>query len=170
MYTSTKLFREFPNAYRNPNSITDCYLLHGYCRDFYFIFGSKTLDKQGFVFDFGDLDHVKHWLEEKFDHTVLLQADDPFLSDFLKLQELGVMRVITLPLVTCEGIAEYVGTYVQEWLVGHTHGRAYVIKCECRENGKNSGEWYNPHLQSMPDPSFEDFEQRRREMVAANVR
>jgi len=143
MYTSTKLFREFPNAYRNPNSKSDCYLLHGYCRDFYFVFGADNLDKQGFVFDYGALDIIKHWLEEKFDHTVLLQADDPYLYKFKELEKLGLMKVTVLPLVSCEGIAEYVGVFVNEWLETETDNRVRVVSCECRENGKNSAVWTN---------------------------
>lgn len=143
MYTSTKLFREFPNAYRNPASTSDCFLLHGYCRDFFFTFGAKDLDKQGFVVDFGGLKKVKQWLEEKFDHTVLLQGDDPELGVFYELQDRGVLRLTTLPLVSCEGIAEFVGLFVDDYIQDKTGRRAHVVSCECRENGKNSAVWTN---------------------------
>lgn len=168
MYTSTKLFREYPNAYRNPQSKTDCYLLHGYCRDFHLIFGSKELDRQGFVFDFGDLDEIKYWLESKFDHTVLLQADDPHLFKFKLLQEDGLMRVVTLPLVTCEGIAQYVGLFIDKWVKQRTRDRVSVLSCECRENGKNSAVW----LPTTDDYrlTFDDLEDMRRDMEATNVR
>ena len=56
IYQSTKYFKEIgPCAYRNWKSDTDCYLLHGYCRSFKFVFGCKHLDKQGFVVDFGEI-------------------------------------------------------------------------------------------------------------------
>ena len=143
MYKSTKLFREFPSAYRNPNSKNDCYLLHGYCRDFYVEFTATELDKAGFVFDFGGLREFKQWLEEKFDHTVILQADDPYLEHFRGLEALGVMKVVTLPLVSCEGFAQYVGTYLHEYVQRVTRGRVSVSLCECFENAKNSGQWHN---------------------------
>ena len=86
MYTSTKFFKEVgPCAYRNWQSDTDCYLLHGYCRSFRFVFGCKNLDKQGFVVDFGGLKNFKRWVEDKFDHTVILQADDPMVHVFRTL-------------------------------------------------------------------------------------
>ena len=88
IYQSTKYFKEIgPCAYRNHKSDTDCYLLHGYCRSFRFVFGCNNLDRQGFVVDFGGLKDVKRQLQEWFDHTVILQSDDPLISTFRQLDE-----------------------------------------------------------------------------------
>ena len=140
-YTSTKFFKEIgPCAYRNWKSDSDCYLLHGYCRSFKFVFGCKNLDKQGFVVDFGGvMKEVKRQLEYWFDHTVILQADDPLVGIFRKLEELGHVHLRTFPLISCEGLAEYIGEYVDALLKTMTYERAWVISAEVIEAEKNSG-------------------------------
>lgn len=149
IYTSTKFFKEIgPCAYRNWKSDSDCYLLHGYDRSFRFIFGCKNLDKQGFVVDFGGLKEIKRQLEDWFDHTVILQADDPMVHIFRILETKGHCRLRTFPLISCEGLAEYVGEYVDHYLQTTTNGRAWVITCEMIEAEKNSA-LYSP--QENPD-------------------
>lgn len=154
-YTSTKFFKEIgPCAYRNWKSDSDCYLLHGYDRSFKFVFGCKNLDKQGFVVDFGSLKEVKRTLEYWFDHTVILQADDPMVGTFRQLETLGHMHLRTFPLISCEGLAEYVGEYVDELIVKYTHGRSWIISCEVIEAEKNSAIYNprnNPDRMSMQD-------------------
>jgi len=139
MYTSTKFFKEVgPCAYRNWQSDTDCYLLHGYCRSFRFVFGCKNLDKQGFVVDFGGLKDFKRWVEDKFDHTVILQADDPMVHVFRTLESQGHLKLATFPLISCEGLAEYVGEYMDAMLKERYDGRCWVVSCEMIEAEKNS--------------------------------
>lgn len=139
MYTSTKYFKEIgPCAYRNWKSDTECYKLHGYDRSFKFVFGCKNLDKQGFVVDFGGLKEIKRQLEYWFDHTVILQADDPIVGIMRELEKLGHLVVRTFPLISCEGLAEFVGEYVDAMLQETTKGRAWVISCEMIEAEKNS--------------------------------
>lgn len=139
-YTSTKFFKEIgPCAYRNHRSDSDCYLLHGYDRSFRFVFGSKNLDKQGFVVDFGGImREIKRQLEYWFDHTVILQADDPMVGAFRKLEKLGHVALRTFPLISCEGLAEYVGEYADSIIRKSTQNRSWVISCEVIEAEKNS--------------------------------
>jgi len=139
MYTSTKYFHEIgPCAYRNWMSQTDCYLLHGYCRSFNFVFGAKHLDRQNFVVDFGGLKDIKRQLEDWFDHTIILQADDPLVETFRILDQKMHCRLRTFPIISCEGLAQYVGEYVNHMLEERTQGRAYVISCEMIEAEKNT--------------------------------
>ncbi len=155
MYTSTKFFKEIgPCAYLNWKSDSDCYLLHGYDRSFKFVFGCKNLDKQGFVVDFGGLKEIKRQLEYWFDHTVILQADDPMTGIFRQLESLGHLHLRTFPLISCEGLAEYVGEYVDSMLNGYTQGRSWVISCEVIEAEKNSAIYTprdNPERMSFAD-------------------
>ncbi|MEZ4433662.1 MAG: 6-carboxytetrahydropterin synthase [bacterium] len=44
--------------------------------------GATNAPRNGFVVDFGGLKVVKSWLTEHFDHTLLLDADDPLLQSF----------------------------------------------------------------------------------------
>ncbi len=141
-YTSTKFFKEIgPCAYRNWQSDTDCYLLHGYDRSFRFVFGCDQLDKQGFVVDFGGLKNVKRQLEDWFDHTVILQADDPLVHVFRQIEKAGHLKLQTFPLISCEGLAEFVGEYVDEVIRGKNNSRCWVISCEMIEAEKNSAIW-----------------------------
>ena len=129
IYQSTKYFKEIgPCAYRNHKSDTDCYLLHGYCRSFRFVFGCNNLDRQGFVVDFGGLKDVKRQLQEWFDHTVILQSDDPLISTFRQLDEQGQCKLQTFPLISSEGLAEWVGEYVDSILKEKYKGRCWVLE------------------------------------------
>lgn len=143
MYQSTKLFRHLASAYRNHNSDSDCYMLHGYCRDIYVTFGATSLDKQGFVVDFGGLKEFKRWLEDKFDHTTVLQADDPLVSHFRVMESDGFLKLTVLPIVSCEGWAMYISKYLDHYVQQQTNGRAYVLRLEVRENDKNSAIYVN---------------------------
>jgi len=138
-FKSTKEFKEIgPCAYRNWRSNTDCYLLHGYDRSIKFVFGCDNLDKQGFVVDFGGLKDIKRQLEEWFDHTVILQSDDPLVSTFQNLSLEGHCKLHTFPLISCEGLAQYVGEYVDAFLQERYDGRCWVEESHHSECAKNS--------------------------------
>jgi len=165
MYTSTKFFKEVgPCAYRNWQSETDCYLLHGYCRSFKFVFGCKHLDKQGFVVDFGGLKDFKRWIDDKFDHTVILQADDPMVCVFRQLESKGHLKLQTFPLISSEGLAEYVGEFMDQLLQEKYDGRCWVISSEHIEAVKNSAIY---HPQENPDRlTFSEIDEMTKEIEA----
>lgn len=169
MYTSTKYFKEIgPCAYRNWRSDTDCYLLHGYDRSFKFVFGATHLDKQGFVVDFGGLKEVKRQLEDWFDHTTILQADDPLINVFREIERKGHLKLKTFPLISCEGLAEYVGEYVDHMIRKYTDNRAFVITCEMIEAEKNSA-IYTP-AENKERISWEDWQELNKQMEADSVK
>lgn len=139
MYTSTKFFKEIgPCAYRNWKSQTDCYMLHGYCRSLKFVFGADVLDRQNFVVDFGGLKEVKRQFEDWFDHSVILQADDPLVNSFRILESKGHCKLRTFPIISCEGLAQYVAEYMDHFIRNATNNRAWVVSCEMMEAEKNS--------------------------------
>jgi 6-pyruvoyltetrahydropterin/6-carboxytetrahydropterin synthase len=167
MYTSTKFFKEIgPCAYRNWRSDTDCYMLHGYDRSFKFVFGASHLDKQGFVVDFGSLKAIKRQLEDWFDHTVILQADDPLVQSFRILEKKGHCKLQTFPLISCEGLAEYVAEYVDDILLKANNGRSWVISCEVIEAEKNSA-IYSPR-ENTERMTFEELKSLKEEMETNN--
>lgn len=162
-FTSTKFFHEIgPCAYRNWKSDSECYKLHGYDRSFRFVFGCKNLDKQGFVVDFGGLKEIKRQLEYWFDHTVILQADDPLVPTFKELTKQGHCELRTFPLISCEGLAQYVAEYVDHMLQTSTQGRSWVISCEMIEAEKNSA-IYSPRA-DHERMSFSDLNEITNEM------
>ena len=167
-FTSTKEYIEIgPCAYRNWKSDTDCYLLHGYDRSIKFVFGCKHLDKQGFVVDFGGLKEVKRQLDEWFDHTVILQSDDPLVPTFQGLTEDGHCKLQTFPLISSEGLAQYVGEYVDSFLKEKYESRCWVISSEHHECAKNSA-IYEP----FKDPDrlrFSDLKDLNREILHGDL-
>jgi len=91
--------------------------------------------------DFGDLSEVKDWLTDKFDHTLLLDKDDPLLPNFEVLEKMGACRLTVFDDVGMEGTAKYIYDYVQTWVQQRTNGRVSIISVEVRENDKNSAKF-----------------------------
>jgi len=94
--------------------------------------------------DFGELGPVRDWLHTQFDHTLLLDADDPLLSRFRVLEEEGGCSLVVYDDVSMEGTALHVYEWVSAWVQQQTNGRVELESVECRENDKNSG-LYQPH-------------------------
>lgn len=139
MYRSSKNFIGFPCAHRRFSHDGHCALVHGYSRSFMVWFEATSLEEgTGFVMDFGKLKPVKKWLEDNFDHTLLLDSGDPLLPKFRELEALGACKLTILPDVGMEGTAKYVFDHIDQWVKTITEGRVSVYSVECRENEKNS--------------------------------
>lgn len=142
---STKSYTNFPCAHRQWRHTGNCALVHGYSRSFHFQFAAKERDACGFVVDFGALKWLKGYLDQKFDHTLLLCYDDPLMCLFRELEAKGGAHIVVLPYgVGMEDTAMAVGEWADEQLRHQTKGRCWVTQLEVRENDKNSGIWINP--------------------------
>ena len=86
---------------------------------------------------FGELNQVEQWLKEQFDHTLLLNENDPELKTFEQLAIRGVCNLVVMPNVSLEGSSKYVFDYVNPLIKQATQDRAWVFKVETRENDKN---------------------------------
>lgn len=138
-FTSTKSYTNLPCAHRQWRHNGNCALVHGYSRSFHFVFGAKERDACGFVVDFGALRWLKDYLEAWFDHTLLLNPDDPLLPQFRDIERQGgcVLRLMEHG-VGMEGTAQQVFKFADRELRERTKGRCWVISVEARENDKNS--------------------------------
>lgn len=140
---STKTYgheRGLSCVFRQPNAThSHCSLLHGYSLGFRFKFACSELDDKNWVVDFGGLKKLKNWLEEMFDHTLVVDPYDPKLYELLQLQEKGLAKVVTLPGVGCEKFAEHAFDYADSLVKDLTDGRCWCVSCECSEHGANSG-------------------------------
>ena len=144
-FTSTKTFHNFPCAHRQHKHDGNCALVHGYSRSFHFEFGAKTFTKEGFVVDYGDLKELKSHLDYMYDHTLVLDAEDPYMDKFKELEKLGVCQIRTQPMGPgMEGTAHYLCEWGDVWLRNKTKNRAWIISIEARENDKNSSIYHNP--------------------------
>lgn len=88
--------------------------------------------------DFGDLKDVKAWLDDTFDHTLLLCEDDPLLPQFRDLEKWGGAKIKLLPNVGMEGTSAFVWAKINAMFWSKFNGRRWCNKVEVRENDKNS--------------------------------
>lgn len=146
-FESTKSFWNYPCAHRQYRHDGNCALVHGYSRSFHFRFGAKELTKEGFVVDYGDLDELKAHLDDMYDHTLVLDDGDPFITHFKTLEMQGVLKIRTQPLGPgMEGTSHYLCMWADTWLRQKTKGRAWIVSVEARENDKNSSMYKNPNV------------------------
>ncbi len=137
-YRSSKTLVGYPCAHRRWRHDGHCAWLHGYSRSFTFWFESSERTENGFVMDFGRLKEVHAWLSEHFDHTTLIDADDPLLPDFRALESKGACKLVVFDDVGMEGTAKFVFDWVDPWVREKTNGRVWLVSVEVRENEKNS--------------------------------
>ena len=115
-----------------------CSLLHGYSLGFRFVFESDTLDERNWVYDFGNCKWIKEFLEENFDHTLVISSDDPRLGKFKELNDTGLARLKVIHGVGCEKFSEFVYQYVSPIVIKQTLGRVELKSVEVFEHGANS--------------------------------
>lgn len=104
MYTAKKIYQDLPFAHRQPDHMGHCSRIHGHSWTFEFIFGCDKLDRCGFVLDLGNLRWLKDWIKQHFDHTLVLNKEDPCLE---QLRLLAVADITVVPNCSMEGIAKY---------------------------------------------------------------
>lgn len=121
MHSVTKQFRDFPAAHRQPNHDGHCRLIHGHNWSFDITFQCRQMDENGFVIDVGKLQGIRDWLAQYFDHTLLLNKDDPFrgfLEEALGKEGAGQTEegtqlpyfasIVIVPNCGMEGLAAYI--------------------------------------------------------------
>lgn len=143
-YRTIKTFDNYPCSHRQWRHDGHCQFIHGYSRSFTLTFGCLDLDPMGFGVDFGDFSELKAWFDQWFDHTTLINADDPERALFETLHARKIIDLRILPNVSMERTAEFVFQYVDPWISGRTDQRVVVLEVECRENNKNAGRYLAP--------------------------
>ena len=141
-YYSTKTYGHnigLSACFRQPHADhSHCRFLHGYSLQFKFVFGCENLDNKNWVVDFGGLKPLKAWLEENFDHKIVLDANDPHLDDFKVLEDKGLAQLTIVDGVGVEKFAFHAYKYANELVAMMTDGRCWVESVECAEHGANS--------------------------------
>lgn len=142
-YTSTKEYHNaFPCAYRQWRADSHCNKIHGYAFSMKFYFGANDLDARHWCADYGGLKELKSFLEDKFDHTLLVSEDDPELVTFKLLEEKKLAKLTILPRLGCEGLADVLYKYVNGVYIPETWGageaeRLWCYRVEVRETISN---------------------------------
>ena len=92
--------------------------------------------------DFGGLRDFKAWLDDLFDHTLLINEDDPEMEFFKEMERKELCKLRVLPNIGMEGSSKYIFDYLDKWLKEKTNGRVNCYSVECKENDKNSAIYY----------------------------
>ena len=142
-YTSTKEYIDaFPVAYRQWRSDSHCNLIHGYAFSMKFYFGTNELDVRNWAADYGGLKELKQFLENLFDHTLLVAEDDPNMDIYKAMEVRKMVKLTVLPALGCEALADmlykYVnGVYIPDmWGPGEAE-RLWCYRVEVRETQSN---------------------------------
>ena len=145
-YTCSKHFHGYPCCHRQWRHSGHCRFVHGYSRSFTFWFAAEELDCYGFVVDFSSLKDLEQKLKNKFDHTFLINSDDPLLFEWQKLHDEGALDLRVMDNVGMESSAKLVWDWANGILFKRDGGRTCCWRVEVRENESNSG-----FFESIPD-------------------
>jgi 6-pyruvoyltetrahydropterin/6-carboxytetrahydropterin synthase len=141
-YYSTKTYGHnigLSAVFRQPHADhSHCRFLHGYSLQFKFTFGASELDNKNWAVDFGGLKPLKKWLEDTFDHKVVLDENDDKLHYFHTLEDAGLAQLTILDGVGAEKFAEHAWRFADELVKEMSGGRCWCESAECAEHGANS--------------------------------
>lgn len=150
-YISTKVFDNYSVAIRQWRAQhSHCCLLHGYGIYFKVWFASheeleeNQLNDMNWIVDFGGFksapegNGLKDWMNYMFDHTTLIEKDDPYLEIFQSMEQMGLLHLRVMDKMGCENLAKLVFDKFNDVLSKTDAGRCKVIKVECFEHEKNS--------------------------------
>jgi 6-pyruvoyltetrahydropterin/6-carboxytetrahydropterin synthase len=146
-FQSTKLFDGFSTVFRQWKAEgTHCRFLHGYGVSFRVWFEGE-LDERNWVWDFGGMKRAngtidgknpKEWMDYMFDHTTIVATDDPGISGFRTMNELGIIQLRELEAVGAEQFAKYIFEKLNTFVREETSGRVSVVRVEFMEHNKNT--------------------------------
>lgn len=141
-FRSTKTFGHdigMSACFRQWRAESHCRLLHGYALAVRLEFEADELDVRNWVVDFGSLKSLKQWLQDTFDHKLLVASDDPKLFELKALQAMGLADVVEVPACGCEKFAELIYECTEVWLKDNGYApRCRIAKVEVSEHGANS--------------------------------
>jgi 6-pyruvoyltetrahydropterin/6-carboxytetrahydropterin synthase len=95
---------------------THCSKLHGYALAFEVCFEGEDLDNRNWLISFGDLKPFKQWLQDTFDHKLVVSIHDPHLRLLLALEEAGGCDLMYVEEVGCEMFAQMAYNWLNEHL------------------------------------------------------
>jgi 6-pyruvoyltetrahydropterin/6-carboxytetrahydropterin synthase len=141
-YYSTKTYGHnigLSAVFRQPHADhSHCKFLHGYSLQFKFTFGCNDLDNKNWAVDFGGLKPLKAWLEDNFDHKVVIDREDPFLYKFAELENMGLAEITVMDGVGAEKFAYHAWKFADNLVREMSDGRCWCESAECAEHGSNS--------------------------------
>ena len=137
-FQSSKLMDGYSTCYRNHMSTDQTQQLHG-CDIKFRMYFEGELDYRNWVADFGWMKrskqnisgmNLKDWFSYMFDHTVLIQSDDPFLNTFIDMNDKGTIQLRILESTSKEGLEKFIFNTIQNLISIETNNRVKVVKLE----------------------------------------
>ena len=156
MLTVTR-YHDISAGHRVVGHENKCRHLHGHNYRVHFTLSAPQLDQLGRVMDFGFIKELLcEWLEQTWDHKMLMWKDDPMLEamrDFLEGFETdfrqGLCAVSFNP--TAENMARYLGETVGPAVLRGTGCTLVFVKIE--ETAKCSATWiHDTYPDGIGDP------------------
>lgn len=127
-------------CFRQHRATSHCNRFHGYALQVEIEFEAGALDRNNWVIDFGNMKEIKQWLEQKFDHKMLVARDDPQESFIRELEIRKLAEITWLDNVGCEAFSYYIWQHIQLWLVDKDYyPRVKLKEVRVREHQGNSG-------------------------------
>lgn len=137
-YTITKSYNNLKAAHAQWRHEGHCKRAHGENWTIHITFTTLELDDKNFIVDFGGLRGLRDQLEHYFDHTLLLDEDDPQKTLFDALSEAGRAKIHYLPSASAEGLSKFVFGLSNDYILNFTNGRVWVQEVTVEEDCKNT--------------------------------
>lgn len=150
-FESTKVIELGSCAFRQWRAThSHCHFLHGYQLKAKFWFGGSELDEKNWLVDFGGLKELKAKLQDTFDHTMCIAADDPQLELFKELERRDaiVLRIFENG-VGIERAAEFCYKTASDFLKEKYGDRCWVNKVEVFEHADNSATYTRSEYEKL---------------------
>lgn len=144
-FESTKVIELGSCAFRQWKAThSHCAQVHGYQLKAKFWFGGSQLDEKQWLVDFGGLKELKAILQDTFDHTWCVAADDPCLPIIKQLEVAGAatLRIFENG-VGIERAAEFCYNTASDFIKKKYGDRCWVNKVEVFEHQDNSATYTN---------------------------
>jgi 6-pyruvoyltetrahydropterin/6-carboxytetrahydropterin synthase len=140
MYTSTKVIELGSCAFRQWGADhSHCHFIHGYQLKAKFWFGCSELDNKNWAVDFGGLKSLKAQLQDVFDHTLCVAANDPCLDLFRELERRDAVKLRVFEKgVGIERASELCYNIASSFIQSQYGDRCWVEKVEVFEHEDNS--------------------------------
>jgi len=140
-FSCSKSYEDFPCSHRQCRHQGHCRFVHGYSRSFTFLFTAKKLDLNDFVVDFSNLKPLENRLKEQFDHTFLINKDDPLFNYWEKLNDLDALYLRIMDNVRMEFTSELIWRWSNVYLQDKDKVRSCCWKTESKENKSNKASY-----------------------------
>lgn len=142
-FFSTKKIGPISTGHRQWRDDGHCAYAHGYGRYVKLTFGCHTLDDRMWCVDFGELRWAKKFIEDQWDHRMLIASDDPLLDKWKEMDSLGGIHLNVMDVTKgwgpgIEASCKFLFDNLNPTVIKMTQGRCWIESIEIFEHEMNS--------------------------------